>query len=197
MTAAESLKCRSLVYFVSAIGSNAIKIGFTEDIDSRLRELSTGSPFELLPIAAIFGPATEEYRAHMQLKRHRIRGEWFNDCREVWEYIETHAHFILGRDAEPQYVPLTSDNEPFFDGKEAYHGVFIKSIAEALSSSDLSERQRTILSMRFGVGLQRSMTLEEVAAAFRITRERVRQIEAKSLAALKANKVFQELAAHG
>ena len=46
---------------------------------------------------------------------------------------------------------------------------------------DLSEREQQILKMRFGLDDGVSHTLEEVGKAFGVTRERIRQIEAKAL----------------
>ena len=46
---------------------------------------------------------------------------------------------------------------------------------------DLPERERKILDMRFGLTDSVSHTLEEVGAVFHVTRERIRQIEAKAL----------------
>lgn len=45
----------------------------------------------------------------------------------------------------------------------------------------LPEREEQIVRMRFGIGYPRPLTLEEVGEEFQITRERVRQIEAKAL----------------
>jgi len=52
-------------------------------------------------------------------------------------------------------------------------------IMEVLDS--LTERERRVLSLRFGLADGYSRTLEEVGKAFKVTRERVRQIEAKAL----------------
>ena len=49
----------------------------------------------------------------------------------------------------------------------------------------LSEREAKVLKMRFGLSGYRSMTLEEVGKEFGVTRERIRQIEAKALRRLK------------
>jgi len=47
--------------------------------------------------------------------------------------------------------------------------------------SSLTERERKVLELRFGLGDGYSRTLEEVGTQFRVTRERIRQIEAKAL----------------
>ena len=57
-------------------------------------------------------------------------------------------------------------------------------VAEVLES--LGEREREILRLRFGLGLDRPRTLEEVGAELNVTRERIRQIEAKTLARLRS-----------
>ncbi len=49
----------------------------------------------------------------------------------------------------------------------------------------LSSREQQILSMRFGIGNQSSHTLQEVGQRFHLTRERIRQIEAKALGKLR------------
>jgi len=52
-------------------------------------------------------------------------------------------------------------------------------LSDVLTS--LSERERKVLELRFGLGDGYSRTLEEVGKQFRVTRERIRQIEAKAL----------------
>ena len=51
--------------------------------------------------------------------------------------------------------------------------------------STLSDREANIIRMRFGIGRDRAMTLEEVGKEFSLTRERIRQIEAKALRKLR------------
>ena len=58
-----------------------------------------------------------------------------------------------------------------------------ENLDEVLSS--LSDREARVLKMRFGLGGKRPMTLEEVGKEFGVTRERIRQIEAKALRKLK------------
>ena len=51
----------------------------------------------------------------------------------------------------------------------------------------LTPREERVLRMRFGIGLDRDHTLEEVGRTFNVTRERIRQIEAKALEKLRAS----------
>ena len=54
---------------------------------------------------------------------------------------------------------------------------------DALDS--LTQREQEVLRLRFGLDDGRSRTLEEVGREFRVTRERIRQIEAKALRKLR------------
>jgi RNA polymerase primary sigma factor len=51
--------------------------------------------------------------------------------------------------------------------------------------ASLTAREERILRMRFGIGMNSDHTLEEVGQQFSVTRERIRQIEAKALRKLK------------
>ena len=67
-----------------------------------------------------------------------------------------------------------------------------RAIAEALE--ELTPRERRILRMRFGIGDTTDHTLEEVGKEFGVTRERIRQIEAKALAKLRHPGLARKLA---
>jgi len=53
------------------------------------------------------------------------------------------------------------------------------------SLSTLTERERDVVSLFFGIGLQHGLTLEEIGAKFDLTRERVRQIKEKAIRRLR------------
>ncbi len=57
-------------------------------------------------------------------------------------------------------------------------------IEEALKT--LSDREARVLKMRFGIGSGNEQTLEEIGQQFKVTRERIRQIEAKAMRKLKS-----------
>jgi RNA polymerase primary sigma factor len=61
--------------------------------------------------------------------------------------------------------------------------------------STLTPREQTVIRMRFGIGQDEPYTLEQVGQSLSVTRERIRQIEAKALKKLKAPEVKQMFAA--
>lgn len=65
----------------------------------------------------------------------------------------------------------------------AIHSNLRKTCTRILSS--LTPREERVLRMRFGIGMNTDHTLEEVGQQFNVTRERIRQIEAKALRKLK------------
>lgn len=57
----------------------------------------------------------------------------------------------------------------------------------------LGRKEANILRMRFGIGIRDSLTLEEIGQRFELTRERIRQIEAKTLRRLKHSTLLERL----
>ena len=51
--------------------------------------------------------------------------------------------------------------------------------------SDLTDREETVLRLRYGIDDNKPRTLEEVGKVFDVTRERIRQIEAKAIRKLR------------
>jgi RNA polymerase primary sigma factor len=66
----------------------------------------------------------------------------------------------------------------------AIEGQLAEEVERAMEPLD--EREREVLRLRYGLGLERELTLEEIGRRLSITRERVRQIEAKAVAKMRA-----------
>ncbi|MDD3760096.1 MAG: RNA polymerase sigma factor RpoD [Acidithiobacillus sp.] len=82
----------------------------------------------------------------------------------------------LGDFIEDRNVPAPTDS--------AIHAA-IREVVEELLDNGLTAREAKVLRMRFGIGMNTDHTLEEVGKQFDVTRERIRQIEAKALRKLR------------
>ena len=83
------------------------------------------------------------------------------------------------------------DEETASPEESAANQLLKEQVQSVLSS--LSEREQKIIKMRFGPENGKSHTLEEVGQEFAVTRERIRQIEAKALAKLRKHKDAKKL----
>ncbi len=122
---------------------------------------------------------------------------------------------IVGMDAEKVSRMLQVAKEPISletpvgDDEESNIGNYIEDTAavdaiEKINADDitrvvsealetLSSREERVLRMRFGIGTMDEHTLEEIGKRFNVTRERVRQIEAKALQRLQTPQRLKEL----
>lgn len=89
----------------------------------------------------------------------------------------------IGDEGDTHFGDFIEDKRAVSPANATVHSMLKDNMAEALST--LSERERKILLLRFGLQDGAARTLEEVGKIFRVTRERVRQIEAKALKKLR------------
>ncbi len=92
-------------------------------------------------------------------------------------------HSPVGEEDGSELGDLIEDAEAVPPADMVSAGMLQTHLAEVLSS--LGDREREVVRMRYGLVDGEPRTLEEVGRAFGVTRERVRQIEAKSLAKLR------------
>ena len=100
----------------------------------------------------------------------------------------------VGRDGDDEDSVLgdfVEDEERDSPEDSAATQLLKEQLAEIIST--LSDREQKIIKMRFGIGGGRPHTLEEVGAEFSVTRERIRQIEAKALSKLRKHKDTKKL----
>lgn len=100
----------------------------------------------------------------------------------------------VGRDGEDEDSVLGDfiEDEDGATPEESATSQLLKEQVQAVLST-LSEREQKIVKMRFGLENGKSHTLEEVGQEFAVTRERIRQIEAKALAKLRKHKDAKKL----
>lgn len=101
------------------------------------------------------------------------------ELRKVYYYYGYKEDSML-----PELPCPPEEDEPYIDPEEE---VYKKELAEYVQEilDTLTPRAAKVLKLRFGIGLDSDYTLEEVGVAFRVTRERIRQIEAKALRHMK------------
>jgi len=100
----------------------------------------------------------------------------------------------VGRDGEDEDSVLGDfiEDEDGATPEESATSQLLKEQVQAVLST-LSEREQKIVKMRFGLENGKSHTLEEVGQEFAVTRERIRQIEAKALAKIRKHKDAKKL----
>jgi RNA polymerase primary sigma factor len=100
----------------------------------------------------------------------------------------------VGRDGDDEDSVLRDfiEDEDSATPEESAASQLLKEQVQSILSS-LSDREQKIIKMRFGLENGKSHTLEEVGQEFAVTRERIRQIEAKALAKLRKHKDSKKL----
>jgi RNA polymerase primary sigma factor len=86
-------------------------------------------------------------------------------------------------DDDAELVDFLEDRSAEAPAEVAVNAVELRELRGVLTT--LSPREQRVLSLRFGLDGDRPQTLDEVGREFRVTRERVRQIEAKALSKLR------------
>jgi len=122
-------------------------------------------------------PAPEEVAGEMGLEADRVR--------EIMKISQktTSLETPIGDDEDSYLGDFIADETQASPYDLTSRRLLKENLEEVLSA--LSDREARVLKMRFGLGGKRPMTLEEVGREFGVTRERIRQIEAKALRKLK------------
>jgi len=89
----------------------------------------------------------------------------------------------IGEEEDSHLADFVEDQEAMSPSEAAANMLLRREIEDALNK--LTPREREVIRMRFGLDDGTPRTLEEVGRSFNVTRERIRQIEAKALKKLK------------
>ena len=122
-------------------------------------------------------PTSEEIGVEMQLDPDRVR-EIIKISQEP-----VSLEMPIGEEEDSNLGDFIEDNKVLAPADAASRKMLKEQMDDVLGT--LSERERQVLAMRFGLEDGRTRTLEEVGRAFGVTRERIRQIEAKALRKLR------------
>jgi len=91
---------------------------------------------------------------------------------------------LVGEDADAELGDLIADETAAMPGKSLESRSLVKDLRKVLHILD--ERERAILSLRFPLSDETPPTLEQIGKKFKVTRERIRQIQNGALKKLRA-----------
>ncbi len=97
----------------------------------------------------------------------------------------------LGEEDDSTLADLIADQQAEAPADAAARRMLVEAVEEALA--DLNDREKEVVRLRFGLVDGQARTLEEVGREFGVTRERIRQIESKTLAKLRHPQRSQKL----
>ena len=92
-------------------------------------------------------------------------------------------HTPLGEDGDSEFGDLIEDTEAVVPADAVGFTMLQRQLESLLDS--LSEREAGVIRMRFGLGDGQPKTLDQIGDTFGVTRERIRQIESKTMAKLR------------
>jgi len=122
-------------------------------------------------------PTIEEIGEHMQMTPEKVEAIMKTSRQPV--SLET----PIGEEEDTHLGDLIEDGKIMSPVDVASHELLKDQIDSVLAT--LTPREQKVLTLRFGLEDRRSRTLEEVGKEFKVTRERIRQIEAKALRKLR------------
>ncbi len=122
-------------------------------------------------------PTSEEIAEKMEISAEKVR-EIIKVSQEPVS-LET----PIGEEDDSHLGDFLEDHSALAPAEAASHQLLKEQVEDVLDS--LTDRERKVLQLRFGLDDGRSRTLEEVGKEFHVTRERIRQIEAKALRKLR------------
>ncbi len=122
-------------------------------------------------------PSPEELSKLLEIPTEKIS----DTMRVSGKHVSMDAPFVQGEDNSLMDV-LENADSPRADNLLMNESLQ-KEIDRSLST--LTEREREVVKLFFGIGMQHGLTLEEIGAQFDLTRERVRQIKEKAIRRLR------------
>jgi RNA polymerase primary sigma factor len=122
-------------------------------------------------------PSSEELALKLELPADKVR--------EIMKISQEpiSLEMPIGEEDDSHLGDFIPDEKALAPADAASHQMLREQVDDVLET--LTDRERKVLELRFGLDTGRSRTLEEVGKEFGVTRERIRQIEAKALRKLR------------
>jgi RNA polymerase sigma factor (sigma-70 family) len=162
-----------------AIARGVANSGRTVRLPIHARDLLVGVTKSRGRLEGILGrrPTIAELSADLGLKEHRVA--------EILRYAAEPVSLSepLGSDGDAEFGDVVEDRAAVSPFDAAAASLLSGEVAKLLIVLD--ERERVILQLRFGLDRGEPRTLDEVGARFNLTRERIRQIEARAMSKLR------------
>ncbi|MFP5270551.1 RNA polymerase sigma factor, RpoD/SigA family [Coleofasciculus sp.] len=98
----------------------------------------------------------------------------------------------VGKGEDTELVDLLEDNDLHLPEQQMSESMMRQEISDVLSDV-LTEREKDVISLRYGLATPEAYTLEEVGSMFNLSRERVRQIQSKAMRKLRRPQVARRL----
>ncbi len=149
----------------------------TEEIALEMEFLLPDTVRQIKAFRATNKPLPPDLRAELNLAEAKVRSV----LRISQEPLSLETP--VGEEEDSQLGDFIEDQKALTPADAASHKLLREQVEDVLSS--LGPRERRVLQLRFGLDNGRSRTLEEVGREFGVTRERIRQIEAKALRKLR------------
>jgi RNA polymerase primary sigma factor len=160
---------------IRAIADQGRTIRMPVHMVDRLRQIYKAS--QTLEQALGRPPNSQELASHLNLDDTRLR--WILQVSQPTISLES----PMGDDEDSELGMYVEDDRTPSPAQIAYENILRERVDEVLST--LSPREARVIRLRFGLGQDRTYTLEEVGQKFGLTRERIRQIEGKALRRLR------------
>ena len=122
-------------------------------------------------------PSPDELANALDLPEEKVK----DTIKVSGRHVSVDAPFVDGEDNSLLDVMVNNDSP------KADRLLMMESLQREIerSLSTLTERERDVIRLFFGIGIQHGLTLEEIGAKFDLTRERVRQIKEKAIRRLR------------
>ncbi|MEE9449688.1 MAG: RNA polymerase sigma factor RpoD/SigA [Ignavibacteriaceae bacterium] len=132
-------------------------------------------------------PSTEELAHYLDITTNEVSSTLQTSGRQ----LSIDAPLAMGSESNHSLLDVIPDNKNTLPDKELMQESLRNEVENILAK--LAEREAEVIKLSYGIGYEKSATLEEIGKQFNLTRERIRQIKEKALRKLRISKRSNQL----